>query len=57
MIRDTPGTWAFAARIAGDRGEIGVERGTGGCTEARETILRAEDKMKQNVIKRLWHGE
>ena len=50
MIRHATSARTFATRIAGDRGEVGMERGTDGETEAGEPVLRAEDEVKQDVV-------
>ena len=57
MIRHATSARTLAASIAGDRGEVGMERRTDASTEARETIPRAEDEVEQDVVERLWHGE
>ncbi len=47
MIRDTTGAVAFATGVAGDRGEVGVERGTNGGVEDGCAVFGAEDDVDE----------
>ena len=57
VIRDAAHTVTFAARIARDRGEIGVETRAHQCTEGRGTVLGAEYDVDEEIGERLRHGE
>ena len=57
MIGDAPDAWAAATGVAGDRGEIGVERGADGIAQDRSSVLRAEHEVEEDVVERLRHGE
>ena len=47
MIGDTPDTVAFAIRVARDRGEVGVERGTNRGIKNGRAVFGAEDDVNE----------
>ena len=47
MICDTADTVAFAISVAGDGGEVGVERGTNGCIEDECAVFGTEDEVDE----------
>jgi len=57
VIRDAPGTIAFAFGVACDGGKIRVKRGTHGSVKDKRAIFCAEDHMDKEKRERLWHRE
>jgi hypothetical protein len=57
MIGDTTGTEAFTIHVAGDRGEVGVKRGTHDRAEDGDAVLGAEDDVREKIGKGLRHGD
>jgi len=56
VIRHATRSVTFAARVAGDRREVGVEFGPRAGVDQRTAFLRAENDVNDDETQRLWHG-